>query len=185
MRLSNIASEQLRSRNTFCNWFSVRFTAPALANGTVIVALFLFRPAMLLDLRKGVVLGHQDVRERFVVAQQHVVARFQLLDQVLLQQQRLGFRLAWSGTSSTPVCEIIRAIRAVCPSGGHSWTPALSSSAPCRRRAPPLRIEHPVHPRRAIQRAQIPRDTLVSGHSLFAGIGVDGHGPPDSIARCI
>ena len=33
LRPSNIASEQLRSKNTFCNWFSVRATAPALANG--------------------------------------------------------------------------------------------------------------------------------------------------------
>jgi len=33
VRLSNMLSEQLRSRNAFCNWFSVRFTAPALAKG--------------------------------------------------------------------------------------------------------------------------------------------------------
>jgi hypothetical protein len=33
VRDSNIESEQFRSRNTFCNWFSVRFTAPADAKG--------------------------------------------------------------------------------------------------------------------------------------------------------
>ena len=33
MRLSNIESEQERSRKAFCSWFSVRLTLPAEANG--------------------------------------------------------------------------------------------------------------------------------------------------------
>jgi hypothetical protein len=33
VRDSNIASVQFRSKNTFCNWFKVRFTAPADAKG--------------------------------------------------------------------------------------------------------------------------------------------------------
>ena len=33
VRASNTESVQLRSRNAFCNWFNVRFTAPALAKG--------------------------------------------------------------------------------------------------------------------------------------------------------
>ena len=33
VRDEKVASVQDRSRNTRCNWFSVRFTAPALAKG--------------------------------------------------------------------------------------------------------------------------------------------------------
>jgi hypothetical protein len=47
---------------------------------------------MLLDLRIGVFGRDQDVREALVVAQQDVVARLQLLDQVLFKKQRLQFR---------------------------------------------------------------------------------------------
>ena len=45
---------------------------------------------MLQDRRRVMVAGQQDVGERLVVAQQHVVARPELLDQVRLEQQRLG-----------------------------------------------------------------------------------------------
>jgi hypothetical protein len=41
------------------------------------------------DLRERVVAGQQDVGEGLVVAQQHVEARPQALDQVDLEQQRL------------------------------------------------------------------------------------------------
>jgi hypothetical protein len=47
---------------------------------------------MLEDLRHLVVAGDQDVGEGLVVAQQHVVARAEALDQVGFQQQRLGLR---------------------------------------------------------------------------------------------
>ncbi len=47
---------------------------------------------MLGDLGRLVVAAQQDVGEALVVAQQHVVARPQLLDQVGFEQQRLGFR---------------------------------------------------------------------------------------------
>jgi len=33
VRLSNIGSEQERSRKAFCSWFSVRLTLPAEAKG--------------------------------------------------------------------------------------------------------------------------------------------------------
>ena len=47
----------------------------------------------MLDEGRGlVVAGDENVRERLVVAQQHVEARPQALDQVGLEQQRLGFR---------------------------------------------------------------------------------------------
>ena len=57
--------------------------------GAVVVALARAGAAMLGDLRGGVIAGDQDIGERFVVAQQHVVARHQPLDQIDLQQQRL------------------------------------------------------------------------------------------------
>ncbi len=48
------------------------------------------RAAMLEDLRRPVVAGDQDIGKRLVVAQLHVEARPQLLDQVGLEQQRFG-----------------------------------------------------------------------------------------------
>ena len=44
---------------------------------------------MLAELGAGMVAGDQDVGEALVVAQQHIVARQQPLDQIALQQQRL------------------------------------------------------------------------------------------------
>ena len=46
---------------------------------------------MLEDLRRPVIARYQDIGKRLVVAQLHVEARPQLLDQVGLEQQRLGF----------------------------------------------------------------------------------------------
>ncbi len=48
------------------------------------------RAAMLEDLRRPMVAGDQDIGKRLVVAQQHVEARPQLLDEVGFQQQRFG-----------------------------------------------------------------------------------------------
>ena len=56
----------------------------------VIVALARARAAMLEDLRRPVIRRDEDVGKRLVVAQQHVEARPQPLDQVGLEQQRLG-----------------------------------------------------------------------------------------------
>ena len=56
----------------------------------VIAALARARAAMLEDLRRPVVRGDDDVGKRLVVAQQHVEARPQPLDQVGFEQQRLG-----------------------------------------------------------------------------------------------
>ena len=47
----------------------------------------------MLDQPRRLAAGDQDVREAFVVAQHHVVAGFQLLDQVGFEQQRLGLGL--------------------------------------------------------------------------------------------
>ena len=51
------------------------------------------RAAMLEDLRRPVIGRDQDIGERLVVAQQHVEARAQALDQVGFEQQRLGLGL--------------------------------------------------------------------------------------------
>ncbi len=45
---------------------------------------------MLGELGEGVVLGDQDVGKRLVVAQDHIVARLQLLDEIGLEEKRLG-----------------------------------------------------------------------------------------------
>ena len=51
------------------------------------------RAAMLENLRRPMVARDQDIGKRLVVAQLHVEARPQLLDQVGLEQQRFGFRV--------------------------------------------------------------------------------------------
>ena len=61
--------------------------------GAEVAPRLLARAAVLADLREGVAGGDLDVGEALVVAQEHVVARLQLLDQVLLQEQRLGLAL--------------------------------------------------------------------------------------------
>ena len=57
---------------------------------TEIVARPRLRATVLQDLRRPVIAGQKDVRERFVVAQLHVEARAELLDQVGFEQQRFG-----------------------------------------------------------------------------------------------
>ena len=47
VRLSNMASEQVRSRNAFWSWLSVRFTAPALAKGPKYEPASVLRPRCL------------------------------------------------------------------------------------------------------------------------------------------
>ena len=58
------------------------------------------RAAMFDDARIVVILGDQDVWEAFVIAQQDVVARFELLDQVGFKKERLG--LGMSGDDFHP-----------------------------------------------------------------------------------
>ena len=90
MRLAKTLSLHERSRNAFCSVISVRLTAPAEANGPKYDAALVARAAKLGELREFVVGGQVDERKRLVVAQQHVVARHQPLDQVAFEQQRLG-----------------------------------------------------------------------------------------------
>ena len=91
MRLSKNESVQERIRKARCSAVMVRLTAPAEANGPKYRPGRRLRAAMLEDLRRPVVAGDQDIGKRLVVAQLHVEARPQLLDQIGFEQQRLGF----------------------------------------------------------------------------------------------
>ncbi len=65
---------------------------PDAGEGAVIIAGPIAGAAVLGDLRRHMILGDQDIGEGLVVAQQHVVARLQLLDEIGLEQERLGLR---------------------------------------------------------------------------------------------
>ena len=90
MRLSKKPSVQERIRKARCSAVMVRLTAPAEANGPKYRPGLRLRAAMLEDLRRPMVAGDQDIGKRLVVAQLHVEARPQLLDQIGFQQQRFG-----------------------------------------------------------------------------------------------
>ena len=66
---------------------------PGAGERTEIVALDAARAAVLDEPRGGMIGADQDVGEALVVPQHHVVARFQLLDEIGLEQQRLGLGL--------------------------------------------------------------------------------------------
>ncbi len=87
------------------------------SEGAEIVALGAADAAMLLELGGFVLGGDEDVGEALVVAQQHVEAGLQALDQVGFEQE--GFGLA-SRCARTPCCgwaSIIRRMRISRPSG--------------------------------------------------------------------
>ena len=60
------------------------------SEGSIIAALAVAAAAMLGQLRDRVVLGDEDIGKRLVVAQHHVEAGLQLLDEVGFQQQGFG-----------------------------------------------------------------------------------------------
>jgi hypothetical protein len=92
VRLSKVASEQFLQQEDLLQLVECPVDRACAREGTEILALLLLRAPVFLDLRKPVRAADQDVGEAFVVAQKHVVLRLELLDEVLLQQQRLGFR---------------------------------------------------------------------------------------------
>ena len=59
--------------------------------GAIVVALAVARTAMLGELRHRMVAGDEDVGKGLVVAQHHVEARLQLLDEIGFEQQCFGF----------------------------------------------------------------------------------------------
>ncbi len=66
---------------------------PGGGEGAEIFALAIAGAAVLCDLRPVMITGDQDIGEGFVIAQDDVVARLQILDQVGFQQQRLYLRM--------------------------------------------------------------------------------------------
>ena len=134
--------------------------------GAEIGALGRFRATVLADHREGMLRRDQDVGEAFVVAQQHVVARFQLLDEVLLQQQRLCLRPRCQehhrrGFGDHPLDPAGMAGRAGV--AGHA---RLEVARLAHIEHAALCIEHPVHPGRAVQCAQIGLNPRVTGQRL-------------------
>ncbi len=89
MRLANMLSLHERSRNARLQRDQGAVDRAGRGEGAEIIAGLVARAAMLGQLREIVVAGEVDVGERLVVAQQHVVARHQALDQVAFEQQRL------------------------------------------------------------------------------------------------
>ncbi len=60
--------------------------------GAKIIALAAAGAAVLEHLGKVVIAGQQDLRETFVIAQKHVVARLQALDEIGFKQECFSFR---------------------------------------------------------------------------------------------
>ena len=138
--------------------------------GAKILALGGPPPAMFAQLRKGMVARQQDIGKAFIVAQQHVVARFQLLDQVLLQQQRLGFGargqkhhrpgFIYHPGNAGRVPRGPRVVRHPRPQ-----VPRLAHIQHFR-----TFIQHAVDARRIVQNLQIGLDTIMPGKRCFIGL---------------
>ena len=92
--------------------------------------------------------GQQDLRQAFVIAQQDVVARFHLLDQVRLKKQRFGFRLGDDDFQLFSLAD-------------HAHQPVRQS----------VRLGIAGHPPRQIARlANIQHLAIAVGHAVNAGI---------------
>ena len=123
---------------------------------------------MLFDHWERMVLGDQNIWKRFIVAQQHVIARLQLLDQVLLKQQRLSFgprrqehhRRGFTDHPSNPGRMITRP--------GIVADPRLQVARLAHIQHAAIRIQHAVNPRRRVKRPQIVVNKVVSS------LGCDG-----------
>ena len=140
--------------------------------GTVVVALLGLGAPVLLDLRKRVFPADEDIGERLVVAQQHVVARLELLDEVLLQEQGLGLgpgreehhRRRFEDHPGDPrrmpakTC-VVRHARFQVPRLADVEHPVLG-------------IEHPVDTGAAIQRPQVGLDDAGPGADRVANASV-------------
>ena len=129
---------------------------------------------MLEDLRRPMVAGDQDIGKRLVVAQLHVEARPQLLDQIGFEQQRLGLgrRSRRSRRSRSP-----RSCAGCAPAAAR-WrarrtTAACGRSWPCRHRARRCAgVEHAVdagrgrgQPHRVLDRGMADRERAFGDRS--------------------
>ena len=136
---------------------------PCRSKGAEIAALFRFLAAMLLDLGEGMLFADQDIGKAFVVAQQNIVARFELFDQVLFKQQRLGFGARGQkhhrGGFKDHPGDPRRMARG--PSVIGHPRPQVAGLADIQNLA--LGVQHPVNAGRAIQHPEIGLDNLMAG----------------------
>ena len=108
-------------------------------------ALLALGAAVEADARKFLPIRNEDIGVTFVVAQQHVIARLLRLDEVVFEQQRLGFRVRHRDLHGRRLA--------------HHGQDALGQAAPAEIarhpffqvtrladvQQPPVRIEHAVH----------------------------------------
>ena len=110
--------------------------------------------------------GNQDIGEAFIVPQQHVIFRLELLDQVLFKQQRFGLCVGRQKHHRRGV----RNHRGN-PRGMARWArviadAVLEAAGLADVQNPGLAIQHPVHPRRAVKRAQVALDNVISSRDF-------------------
>jgi hypothetical protein len=150
--------------------------------GAEVGALFRFLAPMLLDLRIGVFRGDQDVREALVVAQKDVVARLQLLDEVLFQQQ--SFKLCPRGQEHhrRGLMDHPGDAAGMARGAGVVRDAGLQVARLADVKDLGRRVQHPVDAGATVERAEVILDHLMSGAG-FRVSGV-GHGLRSIDSRC-
>ena len=104
--------------------------------GAEILVAGLAHAAVLGELRPFGVAADDDVGERLVVAQQHVEARPEALDQVVLEQQRLGLAAGDREFHGLRRRHHADQARRQPVSAGYRSRPGCAATWPCRRTAP-------------------------------------------------
>ena len=137
----------------------------------VVAAVAVAGAAVLEDLRRPVVAGDHDVGERLVVAQQHVEARAQPLDQIGLEQQRLGLgpggdELERGGGGDHALDARVVAGR---PRIGRDAFADVLGLADIEHRA--VRIDHAIDARRRRRVLDVPQDRGAAGRQRTGGGG--------------
>ena len=100
-------------------------------------------------------LRDQNIRKAFVVPQQHVVARLQLLDQVLFKQKRLGLGARGQEHHRGRVADHSHDPGAVTGGARIGRHPRLEVPRLADVKHGPFFIQHPIDTRTGIQRLQI------------------------------
>ena len=123
--------------------------------------------------------GDQDVGKGFVIAQQHVVAGFQLLDEVLFQEQRLGFGARGQEHHRRCLKNHLGNAAGMAGGAGIVGDPRLEVARLADVQHFALGVEHPVNAGRAVKRFQIGLDHLMAGgwgRGRGHGCGLSGGG---------
>jgi hypothetical protein len=131
-----------------------------------VVVPLLLPPPVLLDLREGVVAVTRMFGKRLVVAQQHVVARLQLLDEVLFEQQRLGLGPCREEHHRRGVADHPFDPRRVVTGPGIVRHPRLQVPRLSDVEHRPLPVEHAVDARRTVERGQVAADRGITRWGL-------------------